>query len=198
MRKRAFLFFFLLVSVLVVSCKGGGLAIISVEPRMVYEFSEEGEAEQFLFVFVKTEDCDEARSMSLSCRDLSLSWRCLSPGRISKGLFYAAFSPAPSSTFSKSNYIAGLTDFYGGTVEQAFSLAYDESMASLSEQEVLASKNFTTRYAYYGKSGRLEIFGEIDKDRDMLRKRKDLGGRRLCCVSQDGTTVCLFPYRKID
>ena len=62
MRKRTFLFFSLLVCGLCASCKGGGLAITSVEPRMIYEFSEEGEAEQFLFVFVKAEDCDSGEA----------------------------------------------------------------------------------------------------------------------------------------
>ncbi len=198
MRRLPSLFFPMLACALLASCKGGGLAVISVEPRMVYVFSDGGEAEQYLFVFVRTEGCDEARSISLSCEEESLIWRCLSPCMVSENLFCASFSPAPSSVMSKSGYTVSFADFYGGTAEKAFSLEYDEGMASLSEQDAQASASLITRYAYFGKGGRLEIFGEIDKDKEVLRKRKDLGGRRLCCISRDGSTVCLFPYREID
>jgi hypothetical protein len=70
-------------------------------------------------------------------------------------------------------------------------------MASLREGDLPASGNFMTRYAYFGREGRLEAFDEVAKDAATRKAHKDFSGRRLCCVSPDGGTVCLFPYRAI-
>ncbi len=199
MRKKGFLFFFLLMAaaspLLCASCKGRGLAVIGVEPHVVYDCSggETGKGSPYLFVFVRTEGCDEARSIALSCPDASLSWLDFSPVRGDEGLFYAVFSPAPSMPFPKSQYVLTLSDYYGGSAGISFSLSYDEGMSDVNGGGAEA----VYRSAYFRKDGRLEIFGEMDKDRDTLKSKKNITGRKPFCVSRDGGTVGLLPYEDI-
>ena len=195
MRKKGFLFFFLLMAVAVpllcASCKGRGLAVTGVEPRVVYDCSggETGEDRPYLFVFVRTEGVDEAKSIALSCPDASLSWLDFSPVRGDEGLFYAVFSPAPSMPFPKSEYVLTLSDYYGGSASISFSLSYDEGIS--------AAGDGGTNAAYFRKDGRLEIFGEMDKDKETLRSKKNITGRRPFRISPDGVTVSLLPYEDI-
>ena len=195
MRKKGFLFFFLLMAatppLLCASCKGRGLAVTGVEPHVVYDRSggETGEGNPYLFVFVWTEGVDEAESITLSCPEASLSWLDFSPVRGDEGLFYAVFSPAPSMPFPKSDYVLTLSDYYGGSAGISFSLSYDEGIASAAEGR--------TDAAYFRKDGRLEIFGEMDKDRETLRSKKNITGRKPFRVSRDGGTVGLLPYEDI-
>ena len=195
MRKKGFLFFFLLMAValplLCASCKGRGLAVTGVEPRVVYDCSggETGEDRPYLFVFIRTEGVDEAKSIALSCPDASLSWLDFSPVRGDEGLFYAVFSPAPSMPFPKSEYVLTLSDYYGGSASISFSLSYDEGIS--------AAGDGGTNAAYFRKDGRLEIFGEMDKDKETLRSKKNITGRRPFRISPDGVTVSLLPYEDI-
>ncbi len=202
MRKKALLPFFLstaAVSLLCASCKGGGLAVVSVEPHVVYDFSSGSEAEQYLFVFVRTEGCDGVRAMGLYDEAASLRWQSTAVSKAGDDLFYAAFSPAPSERVRASSYLVTISDFYGGSAELPFTLSYDAGMESFgsSSEEELAAAGLVRRYAYFDKGGCLEIFAEMDKDIDAQLARKNMSGRRLCCVSPDGATVCLFPYRAI-
>ena len=195
MRKKGFLFFFLLMAVAVpllcASCKGRGLAVTGVEPRVVYDCSggETGEDRPYLFVFVRTEGVDEAKSIALSCPDASLSWLDFSPVRGDEGLFYAVFSPAPSMPFPKSEYVLTLSDCYGGSASISFSLSYDEGIS--------AAGDGGTNAAYFRKDGRLEFFAGINENSGTLTTRKDIKGRMECRVSGDGGTVCLMPYEEI-
>lgn len=181
-----------LVPVLCASCKGRGLAIVGVEPRVVYARSADAVPEQYLFVFVRTEGLEEAKSISLSCPDASLSWLDFSPSRGDDGLFYAVFSPAPSQIFPKSLYDLSLSDFYGGSASISFSLEYEDGRAF--------SGDWTgekAEYAYFRKDGRLEFFAGINENSGTLTTRKDIKGRMECRVSGDGGTVCLMPYEEI-
>ncbi len=182
-----------LVAVLCASCKGRGLSIVGVEPHVAYDCSG-GEVGQYLFVFVRTEGCDEAKTLSLTCPEASLSWLDFSPVKGDEGLFYAVFSPAPSMPFPKSKYVLTLSDYYGGSAGVSFSLSYDENILP-------AGKNGNSgpeSYAYFRKDGRLEIFGRIDKDKETLKANKNIAGKRLCRFSGDGGTVCLMPYQEIN
>ena len=194
MRKKGLLFFFLLIPVLCPSCKGRGLSVIGVEPRVVYVSGEEEGPGQYLFVFIRTEDCDEAKSVSLSCPDASLSWLSFSPYRGDDGVFYAVFLPDPSSPFPEGQYSLTLSDFYGGSSSYSFQLSYDEGMAvpGKSSDEALG------RYAFFRKDGRLEIFTGMNENEEAMRADKRISGRRGCRLSEDGGTVVLMPYEEIN
>ncbi len=201
MRKKEELFFFLLMAAfasgLCESCKGGRLSLESIEPHVVYDFPDGEKAEQYLFLFVRTENCEGVKAISLFNADSSLRWHSSAVSKISDDFYFSVFSPAPASYLPSSEYQLTLTDFYGGSVQSPFSLSYDIEMPSLSEADLLASESYLHRYAYFDKAGCLEIFGEIDKDSDTLNTNKSIGGKRFCCISQDGNTICLFPYKEI-
>ncbi len=201
MRKKEAPFFFFLVAAFVSglceSCKGGRLSLESIEPHVVYDFPDGKKAEQYLFLFVRTENCEGVKAISLFNGDSSLRWHSSSVAKIADDFYFTVFSPAPASFLTSSEYQLTLTDFYGGSIQGSFALNYDAAMPSLAETELLASERYLRRYAYFDKAGCLEIFGEIDKDSNTLKTNKDIGGKRFCCISQDGNTVCLFPYKEI-
>ena len=81
----------------------------------------------------------------------------------------------------------------GDSAGISFSLSYDEGMSDVNGGGAEA----VYRSAYFRKDGRLEIFGEMDKDRDTLKSKKNITGRKPFCVSRDGGTVGLLPYEDI-
>ena len=201
MRKKARSFFSLFVcifvSALCESCKGGRLSLESVEPHIVYDFSEGEQGGQYLVVFVQTEHCEEVKSISILNKESALRWHSISVSKVADNFFFSVFSPAPGSVMPSADYELTMTDFYGASAQLPFSLRYDGAMASLSRTELMTSGNYLSRSAYFDKSGRLAIFEEIDKDSTILKAYKTINGKRFCCVSGDGNTICLFPYEEI-
>ena len=194
MRKKGFLFSFMplffLAASFFASCKGARFSIVEVQPYVVY-IPLEGKADnQYLFVFVRTEDCEDIKSMDLYDKKSSLRWQSVDVHRASDNFFYAVFSPSKYSPIQPSDYMLAVSDFYGGSARMSFSLAYDKLDAT-------GQESFTQRYALYDKDGRLEIFSEIDEDIAMSAGQKKIMGKRLCHIFQDGRTLRLFPYEEI-
>ncbi|MBP5464205.1 MAG: hypothetical protein J6Y13_03405 [Treponema sp.] len=171
--------------------------LADVEPHIVYDFSTGEAGEQYLVVFMQTENCGGVKSVSLWNAGASLRWQSLSVTKAYGDCYFSVFSPAPGSVMPSDDYELTLTDIYGTSARMSFSLRYDGAMASRSRTELMASESFLRRYAYFDKSGRLAIFGEIDKDSSTQKANKHINGKRFCCISPDGDTVCLFPFEVI-
>lgn len=200
MRKKARLFFCFAAAFLAAccgACKGGRLALAGVEPHIVYDFSAGEPGEQYLVVFVQTENCGGVKSLSLRNAGASLRWQSLAVTKASGDCYFSVFSPAPGTVMPPDDYELTLTDIYGASVRQTFSLRYDALMAARSGTQLMASGDYLRRYAYFDRSGRLAIFGEIDKDSSTQKANKHINGKRFCCISPEGDTVCLFPFEEI-
>lgn len=180
------------------SCSEERQVVTSVEPYVVFDFSSD-KPEQFLAVFVHAEDTSVPASLVVKkenpktddMHSLELYWESKSVCPVAEGLYSFLFSPLDSTLIQKGRYSFSFETDSGSKYVSSFNLDYIDSVATFSQEDARIVSGFKNREALFDKNGMLYYLGEKNEE-----KEKKSAFTRLCRISDNGRTVCLFPVEK--